>query len=196
MKNQSRLVCGVGINDADYTVNQKCPDTGKRLICPYYTKWHNMMKRCYSHAVHVKQPTYINCEVIEEWRVFSKFKSWMETQDWEDKQLDKDLLFPDNKIYSPDTCVFVSHMVNSFMLDSGAIRGEFMIGVCWNTHHKKYMSLCSDPFIKKNKHLGYYHNELDAHLAWKKHKHSIAIKLAKLETDPRIIEALTTRYCQ
>jgi len=36
----------------------------------------------------------------------------MERQDWEGKHLDKDILIPGNKIYSPDRCIFVSSLIN------------------------------------------------------------------------------------
>ena len=74
-------------------------------------------------------PTYKGCSVSEEWLRFSNFKRWMEKQDWDGKQLDKDILFEGNKVYSAETCVFVTSVVNSFTSDSGAKRGEWLIGV-------------------------------------------------------------------
>ena len=76
-----------------------------------------MLQRCYSESHLVRQPTYKGCSVCEEWLTFSNFKSWMEQQDWEGKQLDKDLLVYKNKIYSPETCVFVSSVINSFFVE-------------------------------------------------------------------------------
>lgn len=40
----------------------------------------------------------------------------MEKQDWEDKHLDKDLL--GGNLYSPETCVFISNEMNSFIKSS------------------------------------------------------------------------------
>ena len=109
-----KLVCGVGINDADYAV-QKLETVGyadgkrkQRLVwvCPYYQTWIDMLKRCYSDKLQERQPTYKGCSVSEEWLTFSAFKVWMEKQDFERKQLDKDLLFEGNKVYSAETCVF------------------------------------------------------------------------------------------
>jgi hypothetical protein len=37
----------------------------------------------------------------------------METKDWEGKHLDKDILIPGNKHYSPDACLFVKRHINS-----------------------------------------------------------------------------------
>ena len=67
------------------------------------------------------------------------FKDWMENQDWEGNQLDKDLLFEGNKVYGPKTCVFVTRMVNNFTLDSGAARENYRLEC---TGIRKRTSLC------------------------------------------------------
>lgn len=143
-----KLVYGVGINDADYVVMkmQTIGDVnGKRkqkLVweCPYHRTWKGMLKRCYSAKYQETRPTYEGCSVSDDWLTFSVFKNWMEAQNWEGRQLDKDLLFEENKVYSPETCVFVSGMVNSFTIDRGNDRGEWMIGVCWHKPRSKFMS--------------------------------------------------------
>lgn len=106
-----RLVYGVGVNDADYML--KPTVNGRRECCPFYQKWKSMLERCYSDKNFKKYPSYIGCTVCYEWLIFSKFKSWMENQDWKGKQLDKDIRVKGNKIYSPETCSFVSHAVNT-----------------------------------------------------------------------------------
>ena len=135
--NLRRLVNGVGVNDADYVV-EKLETTGyvngkqkQKLVwyCPHYRAWRGMLSRCYSAKYQEKQPTYIGCSVSEEWLTFSNFKAWMEKQKWEGMHLDKDLLIEGNKIYSADTCVFVSPLVNTFINDQMAKRGEWLIGV-------------------------------------------------------------------
>ncbi|MFK5948813.1 MAG: AP2 domain-containing protein [Methylococcales bacterium] len=127
-----KTIHGVGVNDADYIVAQKID--GELVTCPFYRKWTNMLRRCYSQKIHVICPTYIGCTVVNEWLIFSVFKNWMERQDWENKELDKDLLVHGNKVYGPDTCLFVSREINLLLTDSGAIRGKYPQGVCWAKH--------------------------------------------------------------
>lgn len=198
----SKLVYGVGINNADYVV-KKWETVGyvkgkrkRRKVweCPFYRAWTNMLKRCFSIKYQERQPTYIGCSVSEEWKTFSNFKSWMERQNWQGKQLDKDLLFEGNKVYSSNTCVFVTRMVNSFTVDCKASRGDWMIGVCWNKRAEKFMSRCRNPFTNKREHLGYFDSELDAHKAWLKRKLELAHDLAAIQTDPRVAKALISRY--
>ena len=196
-----KLVRGVGVNDSDYAVvefetivvngKQK-----KKLVwfCPFYRTWQSMLMRCYSIKTQERNPTYIGCTVSKEWLTFSNFRAWMMTQDFVDKQLDKDLLFEGNKVYGPETCVFVTQMVNSFTTDSGASRGEFLIGVSWHKPTEKFMSQCRNPFTKKGEHLGYFTCELEAHQAWLKRKLELAYELAAIQEDSRVAEALINRY--
>ena len=199
LRKRNRLVYGVGINDADYnvvesaTVDGKCKTIWK---CPFYQTWVHMLERCYSEKFHQRKPTYKGCSVCDEWLIFSNFKRWMETQDWQGKDLDKDLLTEGNKVYSPDTCIFVDRKINIFVIDRGNDRGEYMLGVYWHKRANKFRAKCSNPFTGKEDSLGYFTNELDAHLAWKKRKHELACQFADSEhcNDPRLAEALRTRY--
>lgn len=185
------LVYGVGINDADYKVRRTVDK--KTIFCKYYQTWMNMLQRCYSKNFKDKHPTYSDCYVCDEWLVFTQFKAWMETQDYIGKHLDKDILICGNKKYSPDTCVFVAQNVNKFLLDSGASKGACMIGVHWNKHAGKYHASCRKP-DSKNGHIGYFENELLAHLAWKAYKHKLSCELADEQSDPRVAAALRSRF--
>lgn len=118
----------------------------------------------------------------------------MECQDFEGKQLDKDLLYEGNKVYSKETCVFVTSMVNSFTTDCGASRGEWLLGVGWRKDRNKFMSSCSNPFTKKREHLGYFDCEIEAHQEWLKRKLELAHLLAAEQTDTRVAKALIERY--
>ena len=196
-----KMVYGVGINDADYVVQKQeaivVNGVRKRKLvweCPYHRAWTKMLERCYSAKHQKKYPTYIGCTVSEEWKRFSNFRKWMVTQDWEGKQLDKDLLFEGNKVYRKETCVFVTGVVNNFTLDSGASRGEWLIGVCWNKGTRKFMSLCRNPFTKRQEYLGYFTCELEAHRVWVKRKLELAHLLAAEQTDERVGKALIERY--
>jgi hypothetical protein len=198
----NKLLCGVGINDADYVVKSQIT-TGyvegkqkrKQLsICPFYAKWKSMIERCYSVNYQNRYPTYKDCAVCDEWLFFSKFKAWMEQQDWKGKHLDKDLLLEGNKLYSPETCVFVDQKVNNFITDAGAIRGELPVGVSWHKRDCKYIARISDG--GKLKVVGYFDCPNEAHEAWRKAKHEIALVLAKEQTDLRVVDALYNRFKQ
>ncbi|HUH57694.1 MAG TPA: hypothetical protein VL020_04170 [Pseudomonadales bacterium] len=197
-----KTVFGVGVNDADYVVvkfEQLGHVDGKRkqkLVwkCPYYIAWASMLERCYSDKYQERQPTYIGCTVSDDWLTFSVFKSWMEKQDFEGKQLDKDILIEGNKVYSAETCVFVTQMVNNFNTDSGATRGEWLIGVDWHKPTERFRAKCRNPFTKKTEHLGLFTCEQEAHEAWLKRKLELAHELAVMQTDQRVANALIDRY--
>lgn len=187
-----KLVCGVGLNDADYEVARIF--NGKYSVCPFYARWSYMIRRCYCSKFHKKQPTYAGCTVCDEWLTFSNFKAWMEKQDWQGKELDKDLLFVGNNIYSEKTCVFIGRSLNNFVTDRGSKRGLWPIGVVFNKSVGKLQSRCRNPFSDKTDHLGTFTCPHEAHQAWRKRKHEIACQLADLQDDPRIANALRTRY--
>ena len=197
-----KLVRGVGVNNADYVVEKS--ETigyvdGKRKrkqvwVCAYYQTWKSMIDRCYSAKCQERNPTYKGCSVSEEWLTFSNFKSWMMDQDWEGKHLDKDLLVEGNKIYGPETCVFVSPAVNLFTTDRGNDGGKWLIGVCWDKGKKKFRAQCKNQFTGKQEHLGYFTSEQEAHEAWLKRKLELAHELAAIQTDERVAKALIARY--
>lgn len=60
MRNKKPL-CGVGINDVDYPVHVKVDN--KRVLCPYYKVWHNMIHRCYNPKYRAANITYEGCSV-------------------------------------------------------------------------------------------------------------------------------------
>ena len=201
MKN--KLVHGVGINDANYKlwIIEELPRTnGKRnqktiWRCPFYDRWAAMLGRCFSNKFKTECPTYKDITCCEEWLTFSKFKSWMETQDWEGKHLDKDLLVYQNKIYSPETCVFIDKRLNTFLVKCDKRRGIYPIGVSYRTNPKMVNPL-KHPYRavicnrSKNINLGHYLTPEEAHKAWQKAKIKQAQDLAASQTDERIVQGL------
>jgi hypothetical protein len=85
---------------------------------PHYNKWTGMYSRCYSPKSHSRAPTYKDCYVCVKWRWLSNFYEWMDSLDWEGKQLDKDLL-GDTYEYSPDNCCFISRELNNLIEPRG-----------------------------------------------------------------------------
>lgn len=196
---KTKLVYGVGLNDADYHVHgeshlSEFVTNKKNAVCPFYNKWASMLERCYSDKYHETKPSYKGCTVCDEWLTFSNFKAWMEKQDWEGKYLDKDLLFVGNKQYSPDTCVFISKKLNSFMTERSALRGEWPIGVSFRTKKNVFDAKINNPFTGKREFLGYYCDPLLAHEAWLSRKLELACEFASLESDKSISEAIIKRY--
>lgn len=196
-KKTNKLLYGRGFYDGDYSPQTEIKVNGNRVVvwrCPYYARWADMLKRCYSNKFLLSRPTYAGCTVCEEWLTFSNFKSWMEKQGWEGKQLDKDILGFGNNVYSPETCIFVSNMVNSFFGIAGSKKFKTAIGAFLDARRNKIYAQIRNPINGSKEFLGYYQTELEAHLAWKRRKHELACLLAEKETDQRIIHALTTRY--
>lgn len=169
--------------------------TKRKVIwsCPFYTKWFNMISRCYNPYEHARHPLYEKAFVCEEWLYFSKFKTWMGTQDFEGKQLDKDILFKGNQEYSPDKCVFVSQKVNKFLLEKTAYR-DLPIGVSYHKTKEKYIATISCGEHSNLKHLGGFDNPFIAHLKWAEQKFLFAKEIAESQDDERIAKALVLRY--
>ena len=166
-------VHGVGVNDADYAVKPVGPD-GQMEICPFYRTWQSMLTRAYSPVYHLLRPTYVGTTVCEEWHLFMAFRAWMAEQDWEGKQLDKDIRQPGNKQYSPQTCMFVTPEINRLLNDHAAARGDFPIGVA--CRENRYQARVREN--GKEKHLGLFDTPEEAHLAWRKAKVAIIRRAA------------------
>jgi len=186
VRKKEKLVCGVGINDADY-VTYKIID-GKRWRCPFYRAWMNMLDRCYSPKHHARRPNYIGCSVVHEWHYFMAFRAWMISQDWNGKQLDKDILTPGNKVYGPETCLFVSIQINSLLNDHAASKGDYPQGVHWDNQCKKYRARIR--IFGKTKHLGYFATADAASIAYRKTKHAHILHVVSAEQDIRVRQGL------
>lgn len=95
-----------------------------------YHTWNSMLQRCYNIKYQERFPTYKGCSVCESWHNFQNFGKWFEENYKESFDLDKDILIKDNKIYSPATCTFVPHEINTIFTKSNNSRGKYPIGVC------------------------------------------------------------------
>lgn len=183
-----RKVQGVGINDANYVVCKTI--NGKRVFCGIYERWKGIFTRCYSIKFQERQPTYIGCTVDPRWHKFSNFRDWIIQQDWEGKEVDKDLLIPGNKVYGPDTCIMVSKTVNLLMHSHENERGEWPIGVYYEKCSGRFKAQCSDPFIGKNINLGRFDTPEEAHTAWLTYKVNLINRTMQEEDDTIIKQAL------
>ena len=190
MANKNRLVKGVGVNDANYVVGTFI--NGIRWRCPYYQTWCQMLDRCYSPLCHEGHPTYIGCSVVPEWLYFMTFRAWMETQNWEGLQLDKDILVPGNKVYGPSTCVFVGRDVNMFMIDRANSDRELPQGVR-ERYKGRFIAACK-AFKGKSVDIGIYDTAEEASKAYINYKRVLAVTLAKEQTDDRVAQAIIDKF--
>jgi hypothetical protein len=151
-------VFGVGyIGEGEYKVWENCKSTRA------YKSWNHMLERCYSDKFHKRNPTYEDCEIDESFHNFQNFGYWDENNyyqiEGERMHLDKDILHKGNKIYSPETCIYVPQTINSLFIKRQNDRGESAIGT---SPHKcgKYTVYCSliNPETGKSKseYLGLY----------------------------------------
>lgn len=198
-----KLVYGVGIDDLDYKKREREVINGKGVtlwVCPYYSKWRDMIRRCYSKRELLRNPVYEGCTVCDEWLVFSKFKCWMESFNWQGLEIDKDLI-GDGKTYSPNNCIWIPHKINTFITDRKNSKDSSFLGAVFQKDCGKWRSQCQNPFeeydsYKARGYIGLFHTPEEAHEAWRKKKHEYACQLADSEyvTDPRVAEALRERF--
>ena len=83
-----------------------------------YVKWYSMFVRCYSTSYHKRQPTYIGCSVADDFCNFQNFAEWYYKLKYHcryELEIDKDLLYEGNKIYSPSTCCLIPKEINTVL---------------------------------------------------------------------------------
>ncbi len=162
------LCAGFGINDKKGFSHTK-----------EYSHWSNLIKRCYLKSCQDRATSYSGCSVSEEFRKFSFFYDWCQDQvgfSSERPEIDKDLLIKSNKIYSPETSVFLPKEINTLLIKQSSKRGEYPIGVYME---KKYGMLKSQIRHNGSKlFLGYFDNEDDAFRAYKHKKEELIKNLA------------------
>jgi len=123
------------VNKDGYYVQQYTVD-GKRKNTRLYNLWDSLSKRSNPTRKFLERfPSYEGCE--NKFTTFQSFAVWCVSQDgytevdsnnkvW---HLDKDVLYPGNKIYSPTTCCFVPEEVNCALTYCTQARGDFPLGV-------------------------------------------------------------------
>lgn len=191
-KSRGRILGGKALSDADYpTTIYKYNEKGVKYLfwtCPYFNIWKGMVSRCYNKKNLIKRPHYKGITVCDDWLVFSNFKLWMEQQDCEGMHLDKDLLQigVEDKVYSPNTCLFIEKSVNSFFTRYG--NKSFITGANWDKHANKY--LAKGFYNGKHFNLGRYKTQEEAHYSWQEWKIGILKQIIDGQSRPDTISAL------
>ena len=148
-----------------------------------YNTWRCMIRRC-GETWQQDNPAYRGCECVEEWLDFENFESWYNENYYdigERLDLDKDILVPGNKVYGPETCVFVPRVINIIFTRDGK-RSIYPVGVRFNKKTGKYQAVCT--VGSRVKTIGLYSTPAEA---------SIAYKLFKAEAIRNIAESYKPR---
>ena len=145
-----------------------------------YIVWTGILERCYSEKERYKYPTYEKCEICDEWCNFEVFEKWF-TENYyeigeERMHLDKDILVKGNKIYSPETCVFVPQKINVLFVKSNSKRGAYPIGVYYDKKNEKFKSQCNIFGVRT--YLGLFNTPEEAFNTYKEKKESIIKEVA------------------
>ena len=188
-----KLVYGIGIYEKG---KYKCSIDGKTTR--EYLLWNNMLERCYSEEKQKKCPTYIGCSVDPRWHDFQTFaeniNNMIGFNNKEDSKywcLDKDILKPNNKVYSKENCCFVPHSLNCFFTNKASNKGDLPTGVCFHKRNKKYIVRMRK--FGKNEHLGLFTDLSEAEKVYNKHREYYAAELVeKFDSlvDDRVIKRL------
>lgn len=164
----------------------------KDIINPQYNKWRAILQRCYDEKHHNKYPTYKGCKICEEWLNYQNFAQWYDENYYqvgnEKMCIDKDILVKGNKIYSPETCIFVPERINNLFVKSNSIRGNLPIGVTYKSVAKRY-SVEFKNGSGKQKYIGLFNTPEEAFQAYKNAKEKI-IKQTANEYKSRIPSVL------
>ena len=105
----------------------------------------------------------------------------MKSQDWEGKELDKDILVQGNKVYSPVTCIFVTKEVNCLFNKKEKSRGDCPIGVSFHKRDRVYLASCS--VGGKYHYIGSFSSSIDASNAYKSFKYKLISTIANKQCD-------------
>lgn len=163
------LVYGIGINDADFIVNE-----GGKQVTSYHV-WADILYRCHTAKGHLDCPAYTDCYICEEWKRYSSFKKWFDENYVEGYQLDKDILVKGNRVYSPDTCCFVPNDIN-MLLSKSKSRRALPTGVHKHSQCNRYVAQLS--IHNKVNRLGLYKTVEEAFAAYKEAKEAYIRALA------------------
>ncbi len=156
---------------------------------PVYKKWRSMMHRCYYPSQIRKGLTYAEVVVCEDWLKFMNFQKWYKHQ-IEDECLDKDLKVFGNTVYSPDTCLLVSHEVNNFLVGIGGEKVTYSRGVAHYTNRGKKCWKSQINMGEGSQFLSWSYSQQEAHATWQKAKALRSLQLSEKQVCPTIRERL------
>jgi hypothetical protein len=187
-----KSVCGVGyLGEGEFKTSIGHKHTRE------YHDWLHMIQRCYNDKNLLARPTYKDCSVCEEWHNFQKFASWHKENYYEVEgelmSLDKDILIKGNRMYSPETCVFVPKRINNLFETKLDNNTSGTRGIYLDKRYNTYSANCGVGNGKRSKHIGSFKTLDEAFLAYKEFKENFIKQVADEYKDripQRLYEAL------
>ena len=179
-------VCWHGYWGVD--VNGNVPKTAEFKDGKWYgtqecNKWGAMLNRSFNNKYKEKHPTYKGVTCCDRWLCFANFledfEALKQEYNWrsnEKLQLDKDILYKGNKIYSLENCILVPDWINKLFTKKDASRGDYPVGVSYHKQGKKYQARCR--INGKLKSLGLYNTPQEAFNAYKTTKEQEVKRIA------------------
>lgn len=172
---KSKKVYGTGIIDEnDFKIYKK-----------EYKYWNHILERCYSNKLKEKYPTYEKIIMSNKWIYFKNFKDWYNDNYYEIEgqrmEIDKDILIKGNKMYSPETCLFVPQEINKLFTKRQNDRGKLPIGVRYKELNNKYECRCNKN--GKSIYLGLYEDSEKAFQVYKEFKENYIKEIADYYKD-------------
>ena len=182
-----QLIYGVGVNDV------MIPEFSKTRT---YRTWGGMIRRTGKRDPNMHNfDSYKDCNLDPRWYKLSVFKEWIEQwDDYENKEIDKDILIPGNKDYGPDSCLMVRPFVNLWFKPNAA-KGDLPRGVSWNPAWRRGKSpnpyrAQITPIGGKRTGLGYYSTVEKASTVFESARKEQLKILIETETDLKVKNAL------
>ena len=174
-----------------------------------YRAWKNMFERAYSKNYQSVYPSYKGCSITREWFNYQNFASWFESTypykkflprgRWE---LDKDLKVVGNKVYSPDTCVWLPSDINANFKMLRPNEGSVcLVGVSKdNRRPNKYKTVYLSTTKPNGKFTKSFDNEYEAHKFYIEKKNQYIDELAEyykefITDEVYLLLIYNTLYC-
>ncbi len=152
--------------------------------------WTSIVDRCtLGTKAQESAKAYIGCSIG--FSNFQEFAEWCQLQEgYLNKEpngnywcIDKDILIPGNKVYGPDTCIFVPCKVNNLFVYGDKSKKGYPVGVSLRPGCTTFTMTCRRN-NKEHIRAGYSTVE-DAHRAWQLNKISDILVQAEMPSTPQ-----------
>lgn len=168
--------CGVGfIGEGPYKTGTKDTSTGSinEYTDKAYVCWSNLIHRCYNPQRHDYTRYGARGVLVSEgFKNFQNFCEFFSKRWSEGLQLDKDILFDGNNMYSEATCVFVPPYINNLIVHSKNNLNGYPIGVFYKNRAAKMVNEHTNPYVSQlnGEQAVAFNCPLKAHKAWQEAK--------------------------